>query len=577
MNDPVFTVDEPSKWGQWFQADETRTSLTVSRHVLYPNPSTDKVCLGYHAPRVDAAIGNASGTFATVEVTGTLTMEENAVLAVGTGGRVQPYGSFECIGNPLNLGWNYVINPKGPSSVVGSVIRSPRKGNGLEADGVTVGLDPITVELRFTRFLFLDAALAVSYETSTVAAESCRFEWCNSGMSAYFASVSAKNCLFRDCRIGLFGMAGVGTLTAQLCTFDRNQFGISTLEAAVNATDSIFASNAFDPGFDSAYGPTHTGIHVETLPGPAISEKHNAFWKLHAARDDPGGLHETSIILPIANSPYHRLDPGKNESTWFLRGRLNNLLDPWPTATEVMLEDFGTKPLADYGLLDSAGLPNGFIMSVSRHGIPDTGIADIGYHRPVTVANPNVLPAEWTSYFGVSSPTADQDQDAADGLSNLEEYKSGTNPLKRDTDEDRFVNQFGQDVGLDSNTFLVGEQRRLGFANGPGRCDLRLGPYVQISQLQEEAVEMRIYWAYANEWVLSVAVGPQGDTFLFRRGNQDVFSTIEITDCEGNCSLVACGCQTDLSKWLATVTLSAGNLSAGELIHYKVRFQIDPK
>jgi len=546
---------------QWFQTGQTLPSLTISRGVLYPSPSTNKVCLGYHAPRVDAVIGNVTPTDAVIQVTQAFTMEENAVLALGTRAELQPTGisSVVSVGDPRNKGWNYLVNSRSASTVAGQTIHSPQKGVPSNVDGIIVGLSAPSVQLRFTRFLFLDTAvgnLFATNPTANVLAESCRFEWCSNGMYAFARSVSAKNCLFRDCFFGISAWGVDSSITAQLCTFDRCRDGIRVDHGTVDAKDCLFSSN---DGGEGTYG---FSVGIEMLSG-TVNESHNGFHKLNI--DITGqGIHERSVSLPDSNSPYNRIHP--QESTWFLRGRVNNPANPFPPPEDIIISDMGSKTLDDYALSGS--------MSASKHAIRDTGLVDIGYHWPVLDAAGAGLPAEWKSYFSVTNPGSDDD---ADAVSNLEEYLNETNPKKSDTDDDRYISETFQEVGLDGPT--APEIQDLGFANGPSRADLRRGPYLQISKLDATGVTFRVYWAFDNDWW--PPGGPQRAAFLLRQSGESQFTEVGFmtgTDSSviETCMTTTADCFYGFDGQLEFMRVTLSDLTRGALFSYKIRYEENP-
>ncbi len=566
LSDQVFTVASPAEWTAWYQANQTLSSLTVSRHALYPNPTTDKVCLGYHAPRIDALIGNLAGTDATIEVTGTLTLAENSVLAIAKGGELQPRADFSCLGDPWNMGWNYVIAAKGASTVAGLTLRSPKKGDGENAQGIVVFQVPVNYQVRFTRFLFLEGGISsLSSALFTFRAENCSFEWCSVGMySAFFSELWAKNCLFRDCHLGMSNQVAGGAITAELCTFDRNEFGIQTSSTA-NVTDCLFTGNRSG---EETFGQS---IGILKQNG-TLREKNCAYFKLNLSIGGIGQqLDPTSYSLPDSNNPYNRTSPDKNESVWYLRGVFNNPLDPTPPSTEISLEDAGSKPTTEYTLLGT--------LSVSSHAIKDVGMVDVGYHWPVLDGNDTFMPQEWKSYFGVTNPDIDEDGDL---VTNLDEYRSGINPHDLDTDHDSFLSgrEGNESVeGTDAPSSNGGEQPELGFVNGPARADLRRSPYIQIASIDTNEIVFFVYWGFDEDWW--PLQGPQRDTFFVRGSSQPVFTEIPFEDIEDcNNGFSNCYNGQDFELILRRVRLSTIDtnlhLERGSRCFYKVRYVEDP-
>ena len=522
------------------------------------------VCLGFHAPRVDALIGATSLAEVDITVTQTLTISENAVLAFGYNGELlAPSGSVSCVGNPRNNGWNFVINRKGAASAAGMRIESAKKANEIGFGALTfAAVTPSPLHIQYTRFIFVDRAILAVYEGSyEVLAENCRFEWVRYGINAYASATRAKNCLFRDSYCGMYcdGSVDLGP-TAELSTFDRIQYSIYGVSGRIVAKDCLFSSDE-----SSDYG-------IYTLGSTVVTENFNGFYIVV-----PGNAlspKERSYVFSSSNFPYNRSDPARNESAWYLRGYYNNIKEQRPPGIEIMLEDSGSKDAEAYGLDGPT--------SVSRHAIKDVNTVDIGYHWPVKDSGGSQMPLEWQTYFNASSPTEDPD---LDGVLNLDEYKNGTSPLKDDTDDYRYTRPIGvtEDLvgfdGDDWNPSKIGEPAELGFANGRAGSDLGRGPYIQITQWDAVDRVHAIYWGFDNSWWAD-GLPNKEQSFYIRHSSESQFTEYDsngttIRDCNTPGSS-ECFKGLDSELFLFRVLCSRSLLAPG-LWYYKVRYREDPQ
>ncbi len=101
--------------------------------------------------------------------------------------------------------------------------------------------------------------------------------------------------------------------------------------------------------------------------------------------------------------------------------------------------------------------------SGSSNGAQDFAIANIGqlkylfsfYFGTLLDSDGDGMPDWWELlYFGSATGALAADDPDGDGLTNLEEYQFGSNPLKADSDEDGLPDKFERDHGLNPNNPL---------------------------------------------------------------------------------------------------------------------------
>ncbi|HEV58691.1 MAG TPA: hypothetical protein ENN87_14545, partial [Phycisphaerales bacterium] len=428
LNDPNLGYEDPNQWSIYMTPEDNVrgfvSATTMDTDTVwqpsYATCDTGTVAIGYHHPRVDYYIRKADVTVnATLEIQpGTVIVQ--AVDSATSQGRLSigSTGSLICRGDPFEGGYITFVERGRAGEMAGVGIPWFNERPFVE---LTSGC---AYDVQFTRFVGLGYAL-VCHEGQGVLRD-CQFLLNNRGID-YRSCVGAEcaNGLFMNNYIAVRDYEGTGGVIRN-CTFMTNSRCINLAGSAV-ADATVY--NSLFHSYD--YGLRVNNTNCD------LTEHYNAFYH------ENGGT-----FYPIYPAESHDLDP----SDWadplrdYAQGLYGDPCDPsWP--------DFDLRfcVVADSNAVDNGYDPAGRGMcgyTVFLANIEDTGVIDIGFHRPLPGDLDSDDLRDFEEYWQGTDPNNPDTDD--DGLYDGAEVSTyGTDPLNWDSDDDGLPDGWEVDNGLD--------------------------------------------------------------------------------------------------------------------------------
>jgi hypothetical protein len=317
----------------------------------------------------------------------------------------------------------------------GFTIRGANNGSGITCDGTSPTIKRCIIRDNYNSF---GAGMYNDSCSPTIINSIFTGNGASTGGGIYNMSSSPiiTNCVFAGNTISSYG-AGIynssSSPTITNCSFTGNTanygggiYNYSSSSPIV--VNSIFWDNEGGEIYNSSSSPLFSSCDIEGSGG-------SVNWNSNYGTD--GGNN-------IDSEPYfvNAYDPAGNDTIFYTA---DDGLKLRYTSPCIDAANGDTAPLTDilgFERIDIDNVPN------TGTGTPD--YADIGAYETDRDSDEDGLPDDWEIFYGLEPANPDDaNYDAdSDGLSNLEEYNNGTNPINPDTDSDGMPDGWEVDYGL---------------------------------------------------------------------------------------------------------------------------------
>jgi hypothetical protein len=393
------------------------TTISSSNSLWEPKYDTcdisGNVDLGYHHPRIDYYINEA-----TVTVDGvSLTIKPGTVVVQGVNSSsgsgkltVTSADSLTCCGDPFGGGYITWVTPgcAGNTSSVGVPYANTQLFVNLESGS--------SYDIQFTEFAGLGNAVTLNTGNGTF--RDNRLFMNTRGVDLIACSnLQCSNSAFSgnslSCRVEQ------GSVTVKNCTFDRNDKSVNwantnSSSGTVNVVNCIFTNNT-------------CGIRINCDIG-AITDSYNVF-----RNNSEGHVYTPSGRTTVT---YNGVVPSTSGSkTPSGTGDTILSIDPYDLAWIYFVDRFHLDPNSPAVNNGTPAISAMYGYTTRLDGIADTDPnVDIGYHYPLNQDTDRDMLMDYQEFWlGTNYQLRDTD---SDGLTDYEEILYGSNPNSSDSDGD---------------------------------------------------------------------------------------------------------------------------------------------
>ncbi len=319
--------------------------------------------------------------------------------------------TLDCVGQPLDGGYNVIRNSKSASMFAESPVVSPLNPMVVIASDAS---DETAVE--YTKFSWMACGLWPAGNVPSEVKHNV-FAMNHNGVYTSGGAFTCFNNLFHHNYIAAELLSG--DLIFNNNTFDSNETGINYGRSAGHMLffkDNLFTLNGESVAFHYSGDECEHNYNVYYGTAPHIYDY---------ATQSPVDIGPQSREL--VSSAYNE-EKGGWEAGWYLKQKPDDGEDP----EEVLAVDCGSQSAQMADLDDQ---------TTSVYMKPDTGRVDVGWHQPIDDnrdTDSDTMPDTWEDRHGLHPDDPDDaslDSDS-DGLTNLEEFQDGTDPNESDTDHD---------------------------------------------------------------------------------------------------------------------------------------------